>query len=54
MVTPPREADVSRPLHRGDVTIAMERPVSLEGGRPFALRHLGRAADSGVVTLLLD
>jgi len=53
-VTLAREMDVLHPLHRGDVTITLDRPVALEDGQPFAFRHLGRAAGSGVVMLLLD
>ncbi|MEV7390959.1 EF-Tu/IF-2/RF-3 family GTPase [Streptomyces sp. NPDC091215] len=52
-VTLTRETDVLHPLHRGDVTITLERPVALEDGQSFAFRHLGRAAGSGVVTLVL-
>ncbi|MFF8411226.1 EF-Tu/IF-2/RF-3 family GTPase [Streptomyces omiyaensis] len=46
--------DVLHPLHRGDVTITLERPVALEEGQPFAFRHRGRAAGSGQVVRLLD
>ncbi|MFB7051524.1 EF-Tu/IF-2/RF-3 family GTPase [Streptomyces vinaceus] len=46
--------DVLNPLHRGDVTITLERPVALEEGQSFAFRHRGRAAGSGRVMRLLD
>ncbi|MEU5581026.1 EF-Tu/IF-2/RF-3 family GTPase [Streptomyces huasconensis] len=46
--------DVLHPLHRGDVTITLERPVALEEGQSFAFRHRGRAAGSGHVMRLLD
>ncbi|MFF9525288.1 EF-Tu/IF-2/RF-3 family GTPase [Streptomyces achromogenes] len=50
-VTLSQETDVLHPLHRGDVTITLDRPVALEDGQFFAFRHRGRAAGSGVVTL---
>ncbi|QEU93670.1 EF-Tu/IF-2/RF-3 family GTPase [Streptomyces kanamyceticus] len=53
-VTLSRESDTLHPLHRGDVTITLDRPVALEHGQSFTFRHLGRAAGSGDVTLLLD
>ncbi|MFD0391962.1 EF-Tu/IF-2/RF-3 family GTPase [Streptomyces nogalater] len=43
-VTLSQETDVLYPLHRGDVTITLQRPVALEDGQPFAFRHHGRAA----------
>ncbi|MFE0822584.1 EF-Tu/IF-2/RF-3 family GTPase [Streptomyces sp. NPDC058847] len=46
--------DVLHPLHRGDVTIMLERPVPLEEGQSFALRHRGRAAGSGHVMHILN
>ncbi|MFI9809131.1 EF-Tu/IF-2/RF-3 family GTPase [Streptomyces sp. NPDC052301] len=42
------------PLHKGTVTVTLERPVALEEGQPFAFRHHGRAAGSGTVTRLPD
>ncbi|MER7807365.1 EF-Tu/IF-2/RF-3 family GTPase [Streptomyces sp900116325] len=48
-----RETDVLYPLHRGDVTITLKRPIALENGQSFAFRHLGRATGSGTVTLVL-
>ncbi|WP_181794075.1 hypothetical protein [Streptomyces sp. WELS2] len=51
-VTLAPETDVLHPLHRGDVTITLDRPVALEDGQPFAFRQRGRAAGSGAVTLL--
>lgn len=53
-VTLTRDLDVLHPLHRGDVTITLERPVALEDGQSFAFRQRGRAAGSGVVMLLHD
>ncbi len=53
-VTLAGDLDVLRPLHAGHVTVTLERPVALEDGQSFAFRHLGRAAGTGVVTLLLD
>lgn len=44
--------DVLRPLHGGTVTVALEQPVALEEGQPFAFRHHGRAAGTGIVTRL--
>ncbi|MGW2445453.1 EF-Tu C-terminal domain-related protein [Streptomyces sp. NPDC001675] len=46
------DTDVLPPLHRGTVMAALERPVALEEGQPFAFRQHGRAAGTGTVTRL--
>ncbi|MER8257921.1 hypothetical protein [Streptomyces albidoflavus] len=42
--------EVLRPLHQGSVAVALERPVTVERGQRFAVRHAGRAVGSGTVT----
>ncbi|MFE3050819.1 hypothetical protein ACFXIY_27635 [Streptomyces albidoflavus] len=42
--------EVLRPLHQGSVAVALERPVPVERGQRFAVRHAGRAVGSGTVT----
>ncbi|MET7507502.1 EF-Tu/IF-2/RF-3 family GTPase [Streptomyces albidoflavus] len=49
-VTLPKGAEVLRPLHQGAVVVTLERPVPLEPGRRFAVRHAGRAVGAGTVT----
>ncbi|MGW3139609.1 EF-Tu C-terminal domain-related protein [Streptomyces sp. NPDC001139] len=51
-VTLPDGADVVRPPHGAEVTVALEEPVVLQRGQSFAFRHHGRAAGSGIVTRL--
>ncbi|MGW3820093.1 hypothetical protein [Streptomyces sp. NPDC005046] len=41
-----------RPLHGGEVVVALEEPIALEEAQPFAFRHHGRATGSGTVTRL--
>ncbi|MEJ8654448.1 hypothetical protein WKI65_42040 [Streptomyces sp. MS1.AVA.3] len=53
-VTLPQGLDALRPHGRATVTVALDQPLALEEGRPFAFRHYGRAAGSGIVTRLLE
>ncbi|GHB54034.1 hypothetical protein GCM10010377_51290 [Streptomyces viridiviolaceus] len=52
VVTLPPGTDALQPLHMAAVTVTLERPVALEVGQSFAVRHRGRAAGSGTVTRL--
>ncbi|WP_030983202.1 hypothetical protein, partial [Streptomyces sp. NRRL S-1813] len=52
-VTLPQGLDTLRPHGSATVTVALDKPLALEEGRPFAFRHYGRAAGSGIVTRLL-
>lgn len=53
-VTLPQGLDTLGPHGRATVTVALDKPLALEEGRPFAFRHHGRAAGSGLVTRLLE
>ncbi|MEU9483993.1 hypothetical protein AB0D83_10035 [Streptomyces decoyicus] len=53
-VTLPQRLDTLRPRGRATVTVALDRPLALEEGRPFAFRHYGSAAGSGIVARLLE
>ncbi|MEU6112643.1 hypothetical protein ABZ853_30090 [Streptomyces albidoflavus] len=46
----PKGTEVLRPLHQGAVAVTLERPVPVERGQRFAVRHAGRAVGSGTVT----
>ncbi|GAA1531218.1 hypothetical protein GCM10009730_45640 [Streptomyces albidochromogenes] len=48
-----QETGALQPLHKGEVSIRLERPVALEEGQSFAFRHHGHAVGSGIVTGLL-
>lgn len=52
VVTLTRGTDTLQPLHKGAVTVALERPVALEEGQSLAFRHHGRASGSATVTRL--